>query len=86
MEPEAVKTLLTEALPELDEVYVSGEGSHFQIIAVGDVFAGMMPVKRQQMVYKPLADLIADGTLHAISIKTYTPDVWQRERKLMFPG
>lgn len=86
MDSEALKALLGEALPELDEIHVSGEGSHFQIIAVSDAFSGMTPVKRQQMIYQPLADHISSGALHAISIKTYTPDVWQRERKLMFPS
>jgi acid stress-induced BolA-like protein IbaG/YrbA len=34
----------------------------------------MRPVARQQRVYAPLANLIADGTLHAVNISALTPD------------
>jgi acid stress-induced BolA-like protein IbaG/YrbA len=37
-------------------------------------FVGMRPVARQQRVYAPLANLIADGTLHAVNISALTPD------------
>ena len=47
------------------------------MIAVGDAFEGLSPVKRQQLVYAALSDEIASGALHAISIKTFTPVQWQ---------
>lgn len=69
---------------ELQEAYVtSNDGSHFQVIAVGELFATMSRVKKQQTVYAPLAEYIANNTMHAVSIKTYTPTEWQRERKLL---
>lgn len=68
----------------LDEVYVmSDDGSHFQVIAVGELFADLSRVKKQQAVYAPLSEFIADNRIHALSIKTYTPVEWKRERKLM---
>jgi acid stress-induced BolA-like protein IbaG/YrbA len=39
-------------------------------------------VKKQQTVYAPLMELIADNRIHAVSIKTYTPQEWDRDRKL----
>ncbi|QIQ22496.1 BolA family iron metabolism protein IbaG [Zophobihabitans entericus] len=69
---------------DLDEVHVSSEdGSHFQIIAVGEIFDTMSRVKKQQTIFTPLAAYIADNRIHAVSIKTYTPTEWRRERKLM---
>ncbi|AWL12953.1 Acid stress protein IbaG [Saliniradius amylolyticus] len=79
-----IKALLNEALT-LDEVHVSGEGATFQVIAVGNVFDGVSRVKKQQLVYKPLSALIADGSIHALTIKAFTPEQWQRERKLLMP-
>ncbi len=55
------------------EVSVSGEGSHYDIRVVGDVFDGLRPVRRQQLVYAALTDQIADGSVHAVNIKAMTP-------------
>lgn len=69
---------------KLDDVHVmTNDGSHFQVIAVGEMFAELSRVKKQQAIYAPLAEFINDNRIHALSIKTYTPTEWQRERKLM---
>lgn len=81
MENNEIKDVLMEALA-LQEAHVSGDGSHFQVIAVGALFAGMSRVKQQQAVYAPLMKYIADNRIHAVSIKAYTPEEWQRDRKL----
>lgn len=77
MDPEQVKQLIEQGLPDC-EVHVSGDGSHFEATVIGDVFAGQTPVKKQQLVYATVNDKIASGELHALSIKTYTPDEWQQ--------
>ncbi len=84
MNAEQLTALLKDEL-ELDEAHVKLDGANVNIIAVGEVFASLSRVKSQQMVYKPLKPLIADGTLHAVSIKTYTPEAWERDEKLMMP-
>lgn len=66
----------------LDEVHVTGDGSHFQVVAVSEQFATMSRVKKQQAIYAPLMEYIADNRIHALSIKTYTPEEWKRDRKL----
>ena len=82
MENHEIQTVLMNALP-LQEVHVSsGDGSHFQVIAVGEMFGEMSRVKKQQAVYGPLMEFIADNRIHAVSIKTFTPQEWERERKL----
>ncbi|WP_047682035.1 MULTISPECIES: BolA family iron metabolism protein IbaG [Xenorhabdus] len=81
MDANEIKKVLMEKLV-LDEVIVSGDGSHFQVIAVGEIFGELSRVKQQQTVYAPLMEYIADNRIHALSIKTYTPAQWQRDRKL----
>ena len=81
METNEIKDVLMQALA-LDEVHVTGDGSHFQAIVVGELFAGMSRVKKQQTVYAPLMEYIADNRIHALSIKAYTPEEWQRDHKL----
>lgn len=81
MENHEIQTVLMEAL-SLQEAHVTGDGSHFQVVAVGEVFDGMSRVKKQQTIYGPLMEYIADNRMHAVSIKTYTPEEWARDRKL----
>ncbi|WJG08855.1 BolA family protein [Aliiglaciecola sp. LCG003] len=84
METNEIEILLKEQLG-LAEVHVTSDGSHFQIIAISDQFDDMSRVKKQQMIYGPLKDKIADGSMHAISIKTFNEKQWQRERMFNMP-
>jgi acid stress-induced BolA-like protein IbaG/YrbA len=76
MDAGAVKSLLQNHLSEC-EIHVDGEGSHYNIVAIGTAFEGLRPVKRQQLVYAALQGQIADGSVHAVNIRTYTPAEWQ---------
>lgn len=79
MSNEEIAAMLTSSLA-VQEVKVKSEGTHYQIIAIDDKFEEMTRVKRQQYVYAPLKDLIADGTIHAVSIKTFSSAQWKREK------
>ncbi len=81
MQPEAVKALIEAGLPGC-EVNASGDGSHFDVIVIGAVFAGQSPVNRQRLVYATVNEQITSGALHAINIKTYTKEEWEKARKL----
>ncbi|MDX1733354.1 MAG: BolA family protein [Halioglobus sp.] len=76
MDAAQVKALLEAHLDQC-EIHVHGEGSHYEIEAIGDVFEGLRPVKKQQLVYAALSDQIADGSIHAVNIRTYTTAEWQ---------
>jgi len=81
MDPEEVKSLIEAGLPDC-QVTVTGDGSHFDAVVIGEVFAGQTPVKKQQLVYATVNEAITSGKLHALSIKTYTPDEWKKASKL----
>lgn len=81
MDTNEIKQVLMDKLALTDAI-VTGDGSHFQVIAVGDLFDGMSRVKQQQAVYAPLMEYIADNRIHALSIKAYTPAQWERDHKL----
>lgn len=85
MEPNEVKALIEAGIPG-SEVTVSGDGSHFDAIVVSAAFEGLSMVKEQQMVYATLGDRITNGTIHALSIKAYTPQEWATQRKLKVSG
>ena len=85
MDPKEIEVRLKDAI-DLTEVHVTGENSHYQVIAVGEVFADLSRVKQQQLIYAPLQDKIADGSIHALTIKAYTPEKWRREKLLNMPN
>lgn len=75
MRPEELSKVLSEAFPEA-EVRVqdmTGTGDHFELFMKSPVFKGKSLVEQHQMVYKALGNLF-DGPLHALKIRTSTPD------------
>ncbi len=80
MNAEEIKSLVQDKLQGC-EVLVAGEGSNYQVIVVGDVFADLNAVKRQQLVYACLNEQIASGAIHALTIKTYLPAEWNLEQQ-----
>jgi acid stress-induced BolA-like protein IbaG/YrbA len=77
MNPDDVKELLLAGLPGCD-ITVESDGSHFNILVVGDLFEGLRPVQRQQKVYAVLQAKIAEGSIHAVNMKTFTPNEFQQ--------
>ena len=71
MQAENVKQLLQQHLADCD-IEVASDGRHFDITVVGDVFEGLNAVKKQQLVYAVLNPHIADGSIHAVNMKTFT--------------
>lgn len=72
MQVEEIQRAVQEAIPGA-EVDVRLDGSHAHITVTSSAFAGVSPVKKQQMVYGALNDAIASGAIHAVHIKTQTP-------------
>lgn len=57
-----------------------GAESHFKLVCVSDVFAGLMPVRRHQKVYGQLQSEL-DGGLHALALHLYTPEEWAAQQQ-----
>lgn len=76
MEPisnETIAALLKNSIPDA-EVSISGDGYKYQALIISSAFAGLNTVKRHQKVYAVLRDVIAGGALHALTLKTLTPE------------
>lgn len=84
MEVSEIEKMLNDAL-ELDELHVKFDGSQCTIIAVADFLGELSRVKKQQTVYAPLKQAINDGTIHAVTIKTFTTSDWKREKMFNLP-
>lgn len=80
MQAAQIKQLIETGLKE-STVLVEGEdGRHFAATVISPEFSGKNRIQKQQLVYATLGSHIADGTIHAISIKTFTPDEWQQQQ------
>jgi acid stress-induced BolA-like protein IbaG/YrbA len=55
------------------EVTAEGDASRMEIVVISAAFEGVNRVRKQQIVYAAIADLIRDGALHAVTIRAYTP-------------
>lgn len=71
MNAEQIQALLATALPDCT-VAVEGDGGKFLVTAVGETFAGLNPVKRQQTIYKLLNEHITSGAIHAVTMRLRT--------------
>lgn len=81
MDCKQIEQILTSQL-QLAEAHAKTDGSHYQVIVVGECFEGLSRVKQQQLVYGPLMEHIASGAIHALQIKAFTPTQWRREKLL----
>ena len=66
-----IEKLITPQLPDCD-IDVEGGNGKFHISIVGDIFEGLNPVKRQQMIYKLLNLEIESGAIHAVTMQLRT--------------
>jgi acid stress-induced BolA-like protein IbaG/YrbA len=76
-----LETIRQELVDELEGcvVELQSEGNHLTITAIGELFAGKRPVQRQQLIYAILKDYIAEGTVHAVNLKIFTPAEWRSD-------
>ncbi|MGB3493538.1 MAG: BolA/IbaG family iron-sulfur metabolism protein [Elainellaceae cyanobacterium] len=76
--PDQVKSMIQAGIPEA-EVQVqdlTGGGDHYQVIVISPAFEGKRPVQRHQLVYRSVQQAMSTEAIHALSIKTYTPETW----------
>lgn len=75
MQIEAIKQLIEDGIPGA-EVTVTGDGSHFEAIVVSEAFRDKNMVQRHQLVYATLGGRMESGEIHALALKTLTPEEW----------
>lgn len=51
------------------------DGTHFEAVIVSAAFVGKNMVQQHQQVYAALGDRMR-AEIHALSMKTYTPEQW----------
>ena len=77
--PHEIKQLIETHINDSIAIITGDDGRHFTATVVSDQFTNKSRIQKQQLVYSALTKLIHDGTIHAISIKTFTPEEWQQQ-------
>jgi acid stress-induced BolA-like protein IbaG/YrbA len=78
--PDELKAMIQAGLPEA-QVQVqdlTGGGDHYQVIVVSSLFAGKSLVQQHQLVYSAVQKAMSTEQIHALALKTYTPEAWAR--------
>jgi acid stress-induced BolA-like protein IbaG/YrbA len=79
MSPDDVKKLIEDGIPN-SEAMISGEGCNLSAVVISPEFEGKTMVQEQKMVYATVNHLISTGELHALGIKAFTPEEWEKEK------
>jgi stress-induced morphogen len=66
-----IESTLPGARAEVEDL--TGGGDHFRAEVVSDQFAGLSRIEQHQLVYGVFGDEVG-GAIHALSIKTSTPE------------
>ncbi|NJO79313.1 MAG: BolA family transcriptional regulator [Cyanobacteria bacterium RM1_2_2] len=69
-----IKTGLPDAQVQVQDL--TGGGDHYQIVVVSNLFEDKRSVQRHQLVYRALQQEMASEAIHALTMKTYTPNEW----------
>ena len=70
-----VINLINKKLPK-SEVFVENikGNDHLQVTVISSQFNGLSLVKQHQLVYSALKEELASETIHALALKTETPN------------
>ncbi|AFZ57911.1 BolA family transcriptional regulator [Anabaena cylindrica FACHB-243] len=73
--PQQVEAMIKAGLPDAQvEVQdLTGGGDHYQVTVVSSQFAGKGLVQQHQLVYGALQQAMSTEAIHALALKTSTP-------------
>jgi acid stress-induced BolA-like protein IbaG/YrbA len=76
--PDQVELMIKDSIPDA-EVQVqdlTGGGDHYQVVVISPAFEGKRLIQQHQMVYGAVKQAMSTETIHALSVKTFTPETW----------
>ena len=70
-----VINLIKQKIPNSDVLVENLKGDdHLQVTVISSTFIGLTLVKQHQLVYKALKEELASEAIHALALKTETPN------------
>jgi monothiol glutaredoxin len=80
-----VEALIGQEYPQA-KIAIEGQGCDLSITVVSEQFADQTMIKQHQGVMATLSEPLATGRLHAVTLKTFTPEQWQAQQPAAKPG
>ncbi|MEM7771955.1 MAG: BolA family transcriptional regulator [Cyanobacteria bacterium P01_E01_bin.6] len=74
-----IKAGIPDAVVQVQDL--TGGGDHYQVVVVSSMFEGKGRVQQHQLVYRSVQDAMSTEAIHALSLKTYTPEAWSTASK-----
>jgi acid stress-induced BolA-like protein IbaG/YrbA len=77
--PQQVEAMIKAEMPDaqIQVQDLTGGGDHYQVTVVSSQFADKGLVQQHQLVYGALRQAMSTEAIHALAVKTYTPEAWQ---------
>ena len=82
VEAETLERRIRQGVGDVSHIVVTdltGTKDHWEAVIVSGAFSGKSRIQQHQMVYAALGELMA-GPVHALALKTYTPESWTEEK------
>jgi acid stress-induced BolA-like protein IbaG/YrbA len=76
MTADELKNIISTHL-KCEHIELEGDGQHWHATIVAAEFEGKRLIQRHKLVYATLGEKIQTNEVHALSMKTYTPQEWQ---------
>lgn len=77
--PAQVEAMIQAELPDAQVKVMTNDGEHYEVIVISPAFEGKRLVQQHQLVYKAIQQEMLSGAIHAMAVKTFTPEAWQAE-------
>ncbi|MGB3049352.1 MAG: BolA/IbaG family iron-sulfur metabolism protein [Polyangiales bacterium] len=80
LEAEVLEQRIRDGLGEVSHLVITdltGTKDHWEALVVSAAFVGKTSIEQHQMVYAALGELMA-GPVHALALKTYSPESWAK--------
>jgi len=74
--PDNVRDYIQQGLA-CEHLHVEGDGRHFQAVIVSKAFEGKGMLQQHKLVYQAIGDKMEQ--IHALSMKTLTPEQWAQQ-------
>lgn len=80
MHANEIKRLIEAGLPGAQVIVKGDDGVHFEAVVVSEVFTGKSLLQQHRLVYDALGKRMENEEIHALALKTYTPEAWRQRR------
>lgn len=74
--PDQVEALIKAQMPDAQVKVLTDDGEHYEVTVVSSEFEGKRLVQQHQLVYRAIQQEMLSGAIHAMAVKTYTPEAW----------